>query len=61
MIRVYEKFRHRECIVAKAPRGRETDQTTRHLGDQDDVVFSWRLEDRQLRVLGEEVTVPFIG
>ncbi|MDQ3642110.1 MAG: hypothetical protein M3450_11790 [Actinomycetota bacterium] len=61
VIRVYEEVRHHECVVAKGPRGRETDDATRHLGDQHAVVFGWRLENRQLRVLVEKVPIPFIG
>ena len=61
VIRVYEEVRHRKCFVVKGSRGCETDEATRHLCDQHDVVGGWRIVIRQIRVLGEKVPIPFIG
>jgi hypothetical protein len=61
VIRVHEEVRHRESVVAKGPRCRETDEAIPHLGHQHDVVFSWRLENRQLRMLKKKFPIPFVS
>ena len=60
VIRVYERSITVNPSSARAL-AVESDEATGHLGDQQDVVFGGRLENCQLRVLGEKFLIPLIG